>query len=156
MRKDRKKHSPSSCDRQAARGGEPSLRHRRMRLHRHRPDFTWTGVKTERYKDADGTWSSVLRRTLIGGKAERTAFHVRYFEVAPGGHTTLEQHRHEHVVLCMRGRGECVVGRRKHGLSPLDVLYVPPFAAHQLRNPHGEPFGFLCIVDAERDRPRPL
>jgi len=30
---------------------------------------------------------------------------------------------------------------------------VAPEEVHQLRNPADEPFGFLCIVDHERDRP---
>jgi hypothetical protein len=36
------------------------------------------------------------------------------------------------------------------------VLYVAPDVPHQLINPYNEPFGFFCIVDAERDRPRTL
>jgi len=31
---------------------------------------------------------------------------------------------------------------------------VPPDAVHQLRNEGDAPFGFLCIVDRDRDRPR--
>ena len=37
-----------------------------------------------------------------------------------------------------------------------DVIYVAPNDPHQFRNPDDatEPFGFLCIVNAERDRPQ--
>ncbi len=123
---------------------------------RHRADFSWTGVGTQRYKLEDGTWAGVIRRTLVGEKGERTKFHLRYFEVAPGGHTTLERHRHEHVVVCVRGRGNCRVRGRSHELGFLDTVYIPPEAPHRLSNPFDEPFGFLCIVDAKRDRPRPV
>jgi mannose-6-phosphate isomerase-like protein (cupin superfamily) len=36
-----------------------------------------------------------------------------------------------------------------------DVIYVGPADPHQFRNPDDaeEPFGFLCIVSAERDVP---
>lgn len=119
-------------------------------------DFSWSGVRTERYKRYDGTWTSVLRRVIIGNRGEKTKFHVRYFEVGPGGHTTLERHRHEHVVIGVRGKGECLVGRKKFGIAFLDALYIPPGAPHRLGNPHVEPFGFFCIVDAGRDRPRPI
>ena len=36
-----------------------------------------------------------------------------------------------------------------------DIVYVAPDDPHQFRNADdaGEPFGFLCIVNAERDRP---
>jgi ribulose-bisphosphate carboxylase large chain len=127
-----------------------------LRVMRHRPDYSWSGVRTERYKEDDGTWSDVLRRTIVGGKGERTKFHLRYFEVSPGGRTTLECHRHEHVVVCARGRGRCRVKTKTHEIGFLDTLYIPPDAPHQLLNPFEEPFGFFCLVDAQRDRPRPV
>ncbi|GAB4390183.1 MAG: hypothetical protein Kow0025_20470 [Thermodesulfovibrionales bacterium] len=133
------------------RGAPPS------RLYRAREDYSWTGVKTERYKACDGTWADVIRRVIVGGaRGERAKFHFRYLEIAPGGRTTLERHRHEHVVVCVRGRGMCLAGEKEHEMGNLDVLYVAPDAPHQLWNPFDEPFGFFCIVDARRDRPRPI
>ncbi len=128
----------------------------RTRVMRYRADFSWTGVGTQRYKLEDGTWSEVIRRTLVGEKGERTRFHLRYFEVSPGGHTSLEAHRHEHVVVCVRGKGECTVRGRTYGLGFLDTVYIPPEAPHRLSNPFKKPLGFFCIVDAERDRPQPV
>ena len=78
------------------------------------------------------------------------------FEIAPGGYSTLEQHEHEHVVIPLRGQGEaqfgCYVYKVQHG----DVVYVAPNDPHQFRNPEEstEPFGFLCLVNAERDAPQ--
>ena len=38
-----------------------------------------------------------------------------------------------------------------------DTVYVGPHEVHQLHNPSAtEPFGFLCLVDAERDAPVPV
>ena len=34
-----------------------------------------------------------------------------------------------------------------------DVVFVPSWGWHQFRNVGDEPFGFLCAVTAERDRP---
>jgi hypothetical protein len=36
----------------------------------------------------------------------------------------------------------------------LDTLYIAPEAPHQLSNPFREPFGFFCIVNAKRDKPK--
>jgi quercetin dioxygenase-like cupin family protein len=36
------------------------------------------------------------------------------------------------------------------------VLYLAPNEPHQLINAGNEPFGFLCLVSRERDRPQPL
>ena len=49
--------------------------------------------------------TEILRTELIGKHGESCAFHVRYFEVGPGGYSTLEKHQHEHVVIPIRGRG---------------------------------------------------
>jgi quercetin dioxygenase-like cupin family protein len=54
----------------------------------------------------------------------------------------------------LRGRGEVTLGSEVHPLSFGDTVYVAPHEVHQFRNTAAdEPFGFLCIVDAKRDRP---
>lgn len=51
------------------------------------------------------TVPDILRTELVGKNGESCQFHVRYFEVGPGGYSTLEKHVHEHVVIPIRGRG---------------------------------------------------
>ncbi|MBI5190594.1 MAG: cupin domain-containing protein [Nitrospirae bacterium] len=129
----------------------------KSRLHRFQPDtYTWSEVEKEQYKDAGGCWCGIDRNTLIGNRGESSKFHLRYFEINPGGNSSLEKHGHEHTVICARGRGRAIVDDRLHDMSMMDVLYVAPDTPHQLLNPYSEPFGFFCIVDAERDRPREL
>jgi ribulose-bisphosphate carboxylase large chain len=97
----------------------------------------------------------------VGETGERTAFHLRYFEIGPGGNTTLEHHQHEHVVVVLRGQGEVLLAEPSSSQPEVytvgfgDTIYIAPWAIHQLRNPGPEPFGFLCLVDAQRDRPVP-
>ncbi len=135
---------------------KPPVKAPRTRFMKHRGDFSWQGARKGRYKKPDGTWAHALRTVLCGGRGEHTRFHLRYFELAPGGYTTLERHRHEHMVVCVRGEGECTVRGRSYALEHLDAIYIPPDAPHQLLNRRDEPFGFFCIVDARRDRPRPI
>ena len=120
------------------------------------PDFRWEGVADAPYKKTAHVLRDVKRRVLIGERGETPHFHVRYFEVAPGGSTDLERHEHEHVVIGMRGAGEVDLAGEPQPVGFGDVVYVRPDDPHRFRNPHDEPFGFLCIVNAERDRPRPL
>jgi ribulose-bisphosphate carboxylase large chain len=146
----------ASCDWAPPGGAAKGKAVPKTRLVRHRGDFSWSGVRAEGYKEPDGTWSDVTRRTLTGSRGERTGFHLRYFEVAPGGRTTHERHRHEHVIIGVRGRGRCLVRGRAYDVGFLDTLYIPPDAPHRITNPSSEPFGFFCLVDAKRDRPRPV
>ncbi len=109
----------------------------------------------QRYKPDGDDWAGIARQVLIGDRGEGTGFHLRYFEIAPGGFSSYETHRHEHVVIGVRGRGKVRMGGRVVEIGFLDTLYIAPHTPHRLYNPFEEPFGFLCIVDAVRDRPRP-
>jgi quercetin dioxygenase-like cupin family protein len=83
-------------------------------------------------------------------------FHLRYFEIEPGGYTTYERHKHQHVVVALRGQGEVRLGDRWEPVNYGDVVYVAPNEPHQFRASGDEPFGFFCIVTADRDRPVPM
>src|SRR3954468_515192 len=62
--------------------------------------FRWQGVEEKPYKQGGG-WEGVARFPL----AARDGFELRYFEIAPGGYSSLEKHEHAHVVIALRGRG---------------------------------------------------
>lgn len=112
----------------------------------------WQGVDELRYKaEGEAPFRDVTRRVLFddAGGAQ-----WRYFEVGPGGHTTLERHQHTHAVMILRGRGRCLVGDRIYDVAGNDLVSVPPLTWHQFRAAPGEPLGFLCLVSSERDRPQ--
>lgn len=134
----------------------PVLRRWEGRFLAFRPDFSWEGVEARRYKDREGGWLGVVRQVLVGESGEGTPFHVRYFEVAPRGYSSLEKHAHHHVVICLRGRGKAVVGTEVYEMKPFDAVFVGAWTPHQFLAEGEEPFGFLCVVAAERDRPQPL
>jgi len=79
---------------------------------------------------------------------------LRYFEIQPGGYTTLERHQHMHAVMILRGAGRALVGGTVHAVKPHDLVTVPPWTWHQFRASSDEKLGFLCLVDATRDRPQ--
>lgn len=138
---------------------DDGLRHQNVskifRLTETKGALDWSRVPIADYKPEDDSWRGVTRRVFVGETGESPRFHVRYFEIEPGGYTTLERHRHEHAVFVLRGEGQVVLGRETRKVSFGDVVYVAPEDPHQFRNDDGpEPFGFLCIVNAERDRPR--
>ncbi len=146
-----------SCDLPEDTGRDQRSRHHAFR----REAFAWEGISPRVYKLGGGSspgteWRNVVRHTLIGGNGEPTAFQLRYFEIGPGGYSSLEKHKHVHSIVVLRGRGQAIVGREVFTVSPFDLVYVPPGVPHQFVNNGGEPFGFLCPVDAERDPPQAL
>jgi quercetin dioxygenase-like cupin family protein len=125
-------------------------------FYRHKGDFCWSGVKEEAYKSTGSEWSHIVRKVLVGARGESAKFHVRYFEILPGGNSSREVHRHEHVVICVKGKGSVLIGKRKQTMEFMDTIYIAPDTVHQLSNPYGEAFGFICIVNSRRDRPTVL
>lgn len=133
----------------------PSRKNRgKSAYYRHLGNFSWRGIRKEAYKSDDGSWSGIIRQVLIGSHGESANFHVRYFEISPGGYSSLESHDHEHVIICVKGKGIARTGRRKTGMGFMDTVFVASGIVHQLTNPFDAPFGFLCIVTAKRDKPR--
>jgi quercetin dioxygenase-like cupin family protein len=123
--------------------------------------FRWAGIEEETYKPAPGLergmgWKGVTRHTLATPSVVPVECETRYFEFEPGGYSSLEKHRHVHFVIALRGSGRALIGDRMHEISLFDALRVPPLAPHRWLNAGAEPFGFLCTVDGDRDRPRAL
>lgn len=115
-------------------------------------DYRWTGVEQLRYKEeGSAPFRDVTRQTLFRRPDLRGE--LRYFEVAPGGHSTLERHEHVHAVMVLRGTGTALVGDTVFPVGTFDLVTVPPATWHQFRASIGAPLGFLCMVDAERDKP---
>jgi quercetin dioxygenase-like cupin family protein len=113
----------------------------------------WQEVAVLEYKrDPDEPFRDVTRQVLFDDPS--LGCQLRYFEVAPRGHTTLERHEHAHAVLIERGRGRCLIGDRVYAVAEHDLVHVPPLTWHQFQADENEPLGFLCMVNAERDRPQ--
>jgi mannose-6-phosphate isomerase-like protein (cupin superfamily) len=116
-------------------------------------DFRWEGVDLRDYKDeATAPYRGVTRQVLASAPDLRGE--LRYFEVAPEGWTTLERHQHAHAVTILRGQGQVLIGDKVLDVRALDLVTVPAWAWHQFRATADAPLGFLCMVDAERDRPQ--
>jgi quercetin dioxygenase-like cupin family protein len=119
----------------------------------HKGGFRWEGVELHAYKEeGSAPFKDITRQTLF--KSEAMAGELRYFEIAPGGHSTLERHEHIHAVMILRGSGRCLVGDEVRDVRALDLVSIPPMTWHQFRAGPDELLGFLCMVDRERDRPQ--
>ena len=116
--------------------------------------FRWEGVPVLAYKEEGGTHFKGITRQVLVSDPDHLGAELRYFEVEPGGYSTLEQHTHVHVVMVVRGRGACLVGPAVSRISAHDIVTIPPDTWHQFRASPDEPLGFLCLVRCDRDRPR--
>ena len=83
-----------------------------------RPTRTIAGTASSclPYKEDERALFKAITRQVLFSDPE-LAGELRYFEVAPGGFSTLERHEHMHAVLILRGRGHCLVGDARCGRS---------------------------------------
>jgi S-methyl-1-thioxylulose 5-phosphate methylthiotransferase len=126
---------------------------RETEIHRKARGYRWEGVEELPYKeDGRALFKSITRQVLFADP--QLDGELRYFEMAPGGFSTLERHEHMHAVLILRGRGHCLVGEEVSAIETRDLVTVPAMTWHQFRATRGEPLGFLCMVNAARDKPQ--
>ncbi len=116
--------------------------------------FRWEDVPVLAYKEEKGTHFKAITRQVLFGGSEHLGAELRYFEIAPGGHSTLERHEHVHSVMVVRGRGHVLVGREIHGIDAHSLVFIPSQTWHQFRATAEEPLGFLCLVRWDRDKPQ--
>jgi S-methyl-1-thioxylulose 5-phosphate methylthiotransferase len=114
--------------------------------------YRWEDTDLLAYKDeGSAPFKAITRQTLF--RRSDLKGELRYFEMAPGGYSTLERHEHVHAVLILRGEGECLVGNEVHKIAANDLVTIEPMTWHQFRASAGVPMGFLCMVNADRDKP---
>ena len=121
-------------------------------IHRKAKGYRWEGVAELPYKEDDRALFKSITRQVLFADPELHG-ELRYFEMAPGGFSTLERHQHMHAVLILRGRGHCLVGNEVRAVATHDLVTVPAWTWHQFRATSEEPLGFLCMVNAARDKP---
>ena len=90
--------------------------------------------------------TGVRMRMLIGPAEGAANFHMRQFEVQPGG-----AHDYEHEVLILGGTGVAVGAQGEQAVKAGDVVWVPANEKHQFRNTGGDALKFICLIPAPQD-----
>jgi len=121
-------------------------------LHRSFHEYEWEGVPRQPYKEEGAAPFKAISRQVLFSEAA-LGCELRYFEMAAGGHSTLERHEHVHAVMILRGHGHVLLGDEVRAVAPFDLVSIPSWTWHQFKADAGEPMGFLCMVNRERDRP---
>ena len=94
--------------------------------------FRWEGVELLAYKEEGSAPFKAITRQVLFQRPE-LGCELRYFEMQPGGHSTLERHEHVHAVMIFRGRGICLVGGEVREAGAPDLVFIPPMTWHQFR-----------------------
>lgn len=88
----------------------------------------------------------VLFRKLIAEELGAPNFHMRLFDVAPGGNTPKHTHDWEHEVYVVEGDGMIVLEDREVRLAKGDAVFVEPNELHQFVNDSNSLLRIICVV----------
>jgi quercetin dioxygenase-like cupin family protein len=113
-------------------------------------ELRWRDIPVRAYGPGESEADHATRQILVGNDENAPYFHMRYFAVQPGGHTSLDQHTHDHGVYTLHGRARLRLGDAEHELNTGDVVYISSNEIHQFFTLGDEPFGFICVVPAKR------
>jgi quercetin dioxygenase-like cupin family protein len=118
-------------------------------------DYNWHGVEKKDYKTETTNFRDISRFSLLGeGENEHELnMQTRYFEIKPGGYSSLEYHRHPHSVIVIRGKGSVILNNTVSDIGLHDVVFISPETVHQFHADKDDYLGFICIVDRYRDKP---
>lgn len=116
-------------------------------------DFRWGDVERLRYKEEGSAPFKEVTRQVLFAQADQSC-ELRYFEIAPGGYSTLERHEHTHAVLVLRGRGTVRLADDVQPIAEHDLVTIDPMIWHQFTAAPESALGFLCLVSKARDRPQ--
>jgi len=106
----------------------------------------WQDVKAEPV-NAEGAKGATIR-WLIGKESGAPNFHMRLFELAPGGQTPLHTHAWEHELYILEGSGQMQTEKGSAPFAAGEFIYVAPHEKHQFVNNGSSVCRFLCLVPA--------
>ncbi|UCE95395.1 MAG: cupin domain-containing protein [Candidatus Bathyarchaeota archaeon] len=85
-------------------------------------------------------------RWLITKEDGAAHFAMRYFEMAPKGHSPNHSHEWEHEVFILDGECLVVCGSQRIKVGPGYAVFIPPNTIHHFRNEGTKDLKFLCLV----------
>lgn len=116
--------------------------------------YSWKNIEKKEYKTDTQNFKDIHRYTLLTNEDPELNIETRYFEIQPGGYSSLEQHKHTHSVIIIRGSGSVILDNELENVAEHDIVYISPETIHQFHADNNQPLGFICVVDRNRDRPK--
>lgn len=95
--------------------------------------------------------SGAKMRMLVGPHEGACNFHMRHFEVEPGGFTPHHKHDYEHEILILKGAGTLKSEQGDRPFKAGDAVWIPANEMHQFQNTGADSVEFICLIPAPRD-----
>jgi len=85
-------------------------------------------------------------RPLIAKEFEAPHFYMRFFDIAPGGHTPKHSHEWEHEVYVISGSGKITLHDQDVALTEGDAVLIEPGELHQFVNTGDASLQMICVI----------
>ncbi len=100
-------------------------------------------------EDIDGTEFPAGRRTrvLVGLDSPLQAEHFvqGLVMIHPQGSVPAHEHETEETYIILSGEGVMTVGEKSRNIQRLDIVYIPPFVTHSLKNTGKEEMEMMFV-----------
>lgn len=95
------------------------------------------------YKGAHKVKVKYLLHAGVGAKR----IQYRLFTIGVEGYSPLAKHAHEHEIYMLKGKALFKGGDKEVKCGPGDVIFIPSYEAHQIKNVGDDPVQFLCTKE---------
>jgi quercetin dioxygenase-like cupin family protein len=85
-------------------------------------------------------------RPLIAKEFAAPHFYMRFFDIAPGGHTPKHSHEWEHEVYIITGSGRIALQDRDVSIKEGDAVLIEPDELHQFVNTGDSSLQMICVI----------
>jgi methionyl-tRNA synthetase len=99
-----------------------------------------TSIDQAQYKNAYGILCHSLPKT-----GSRDALNPTFCQVEVGEKTTLHNHFEPEIFFIIQGQGEMTIGEKTRAVKAGDLVQIPPFSSHTLKNIGESVLQFLSI-----------
>ncbi|MFW9902298.1 MAG: cupin domain-containing protein [Candidatus Thorarchaeota archaeon] len=90
---------------------------------------------------------NVFVRWLIDEQTGAKNFAMRRFEIKPGALAPLHNHKEEHEIYILSGKGRFYNAEGREEIAKVgDFLYIPPNEKHGIDNIGEDNLIFLCLI----------
>lgn len=88
---------------------------------------------------------------LASKKEGAPNFAMRRFRITPGGTIPLHDHKWEHEIYILSGKGIAYNEKQRSDVGPGDVLFIPGDEPHGYDNTGEEDLVFICMIPNSGD-----
>ena len=97
-----------------------------------------------------GDARNINMRVLISEEDGAPNFNMRYLELEPDGQTHFHDHKWEHEIFVVEGKGAVVVNEGEQSFEKGDAVFVEQWEKHRIKNVGDKTLKLICCIPQKK------